>query len=410
MNKKIKNILKSLIISVVIIGIGILISFLLIKFKREPERVKVETIPPLVTVTQVTAEDKQMIVSGYGTVEPKLKVEIVPQVDGKIVSINPEFKKGGFIPAGEELFKLDPKDYQLEVQQAQAAVAEAEVKLDIEQAEAKVAKEEWKQLNPGKEPDSPLVFRDPQIRQAKAQLESAKAKLQKAKLKLERTNITLPHDIRIVEENVDMGQYVSIGQNCGSAYGTQVVEIPLPLEDDELQWISIPDTLIPNGISGRKQKGSEAIVKSTFAGRRHAWKGYISRVDAEVNQKSRMVTVYIEVPDAFETKNDRPALLPGMFVEVNIKGKVLENSIAVPRDAIHGRNKIWVSNDGKLEIKEISIKRADQNFAYVTNNLNDGDKVILTSMDTVVEGMKVRTQIESSGGMVSDANLQETVK
>jgi multidrug efflux pump subunit AcrA (membrane-fusion protein) len=91
-----------------------------------------------------------------------------------VVWISPQFKAGGFIRRNEQILKIDPRDYELAVQQANAAVAEAQVRLDLEKAEAKVAIEEWQQLHPNEEPTSPLVFREPQIRQAEARLESAK--------------------------------------------------------------------------------------------------------------------------------------------------------------------------------------------------------------------------------------------
>ncbi|MHC4740255.1 MAG: hypothetical protein ACYS9Y_15205, partial [Planctomycetota bacterium] len=104
---------------------GLLIFLILVKLKKPPQRVEKENPAPLVEVTQLSLRDIQMVVSGYGTVTPKVQVEIVPQVSGKVVSVNPQFKAGGFIPAGSLLLEIDPRDYELAVQQAQAIVAEA---------------------------------------------------------------------------------------------------------------------------------------------------------------------------------------------------------------------------------------------------------------------------------------------
>ncbi|MHC4159912.1 MAG: efflux RND transporter periplasmic adaptor subunit, partial [Planctomycetota bacterium] len=220
-NKKMPSGLIQLLLVVVIIIVGVAIAVAFIKLKKPPQRQEQTALAPLVKVERLDRRDIQMIIRGYGTVNPRLEVEIVPQVSGKVVWVNPQFKAGGFIRRGELILKIDPRDYELSLRQANAAVAEAQVMLDLEKAEAKIAKEEWLQLHPGQEPDSPLVFREPQIRQAQARLESANAVLATADLNLERTQLSLPVDAMVMSERVDLGQYVMIGQSVGAAYGIE---------------------------------------------------------------------------------------------------------------------------------------------------------------------------------------------
>ncbi|MHC4587132.1 MAG: efflux RND transporter periplasmic adaptor subunit, partial [Planctomycetota bacterium] len=212
-NKKKPSGLIQLLLVVVIVIVGVLVAVVLIKLKKPPQRQEQIVLAPLVKVEHLDRRDIQMMIRGYGTVNPRLEVEIVPQVSGKVVWVNPQFKAGGFIRRGELILKIDPRDYELSLRQANAAVAEAQVMLDLEKAEAKIAKEEWQQLHPGQEPDSPLVFREPQIRQAQARLESANAGLATANLNLERTRPSLPVDAVIMNERIDLGQYVMIGQS-----------------------------------------------------------------------------------------------------------------------------------------------------------------------------------------------------
>jgi RND family efflux transporter MFP subunit len=375
-----------LLFALAITTFGILILLVLIKLKKPPQRVEKENPAPLVEVTTLNIRDIQMIVSSYGTVTPKVQVEIVPQVSGKVVSVNPQFKAGGFIPAGSPLLEIDPRDYELAVQQAQAIVAEAVVKLDLEKAEAQVARQEWNQINPNTEPTSPLVLRQPQIRQAQAKLESAEAQLAAANLSLERTELFLPIDVRIVSEKIDLGQYVIAGQSLGTAYGTESVEIELPLEDKELAWFDVPDG------KDSPSKPVEAEVKANFAGAEQSWIGYVKRTTGQVDKTSRLISVVIEVPEPFDTSGGRNALLPGMFVEVFIKGKELKNAAAVPRNAIRSSNEVWLVNDGRLHIQPLEIVRSDKDFAYAVSGVDDGATIVLSSLDMATEGMKVRVQ------------------
>jgi RND family efflux transporter MFP subunit len=339
-----------------------------------------------------------MVVQGYGTIQPKVQAEVVPQVSGKVVAIYPDFKDGGFVGAGEPLITIDQRDYELAVQRAEAEVARAEVELDLEKAEAEVSRQEWEQLNPGREPPSALIVRKPQIRRAQTRLSAAKAELATAELNLERTRLSLPFDGRVVSKTVDLGQYVSAGQSIGKIYSIEAVEIEVPLEDWELAWFDIPVNPVSiNGNSSTKT-GSSVEVRSEFAGGNHRWQGQVVRTTGEIDKTSRLVSVVVEVAEPFKGANGRPPLVPGMFVELLIKGKTLEKSIPVPRDAIHEGNKVWVFENGRLHIQPLEIVRADQDFVYTSSGLEDGAMIVLSSLDTVTEGMKVRSQLEMSAG------------
>ena len=84
-------------------------------------------------------------------------------------------------------------------------------------------------------------------------------------------------------------------------------------------------------------------------------------------------------------------MLPGVFAEVLIAGKVLKNAVAVPRDAVRESNKVWAVNANRLHIRTLEIGRADKDFAYVISGLEHGAQIIVSSLDMVTEGMTVRT-------------------
>ncbi|HEC03531.1 MAG TPA: efflux RND transporter periplasmic adaptor subunit, partial [Phycisphaerales bacterium] len=341
----------------------------------------------------------------YGTVSPRVEVEIVPEVPGKVVYVHPLLKAGGLIGANEQIIQIDPRDYELAVQQADAVVAEAQVRLDTEKAEAEVAREEWEQLHPDTEPSSPLVLRDPQIRRAQASLKSARAQLATAELRLDRTSVSLPFDVLVINERVDLGQYVVVGQSLGSAYGIEAVEIEVPLEDDELAWFDVFDGTAQLNGSATAAKSCTAQVKADFGGSQHIWLGRVVRTTGQVDRTSRMVSVVVEVTDPFDTSGGKPPLLPGIFAEVLIEGKVLGDAVAVPRDAVRESNKVWAVDEGRLHIRTLEIARADKDFAYAVSGLEEGTQIVVSSLDMVTEGMAVRTQagdvaerVQTTGG------------
>ena len=111
-----------------------------------------------------------------------------------------------------------------------------------------------------------------------------------------------------------------------------------------------------------------------------------------------MVSVVVEVLEPFKGANGRPPLVPGMFVEVEIEGKTLDKIVKVPRYSVHGANEIWVARDGKLYIERIQVVRRDKKYAYVADGLKDGDVIITSPLDTVTDGMDIRTQVKTSPG------------
>jgi RND family efflux transporter MFP subunit len=296
---------------------------------------------------------------------------------------------GGFFRAGEVLVVIEPRDYELAVERAQAAVARAKVTLEREQAEAEVAREEWNGLHPGEEPTA-LVIREPQIRQAEAEHAAAVADLDVAKLNLERTKISLPFDGVVVSESVDVGQFVGNGSRLATVYGTDVVEVRVPLDSRELAWFDIP--------SNRGGRGASAEVSASFGGTWSTWEGRVTRMEAEVDQTSRMVHVVIEVSDPYATSEGQPALLPGSFVDVRIAGRTLSQVVSVPRHAIHDGRSVWVFDDGKLGVREVEIVREDRQQTLISSGLEDGDLVIVSSLDAVTDGMTIRRADAETGG------------
>ena len=378
-NLKTKLIIQTAL-ALLILAAGALISYLLIESRKPPEKVPVVKIVPLVEAVEVFSRDVQIIVKGYGTVSANTEAQVVSQVAGKV--LHHSLIKGRFFKADEELVKIDPRDYELELKKAQAQIESAKVVLEQEQAEALVAKAEWYEMHPNEEPDSPLVFREPQVNEAKANLLSAQANLEKAMLDLERTTISLPFDGRVLEENIDIGQFVNVGESFARAYAIDVIEVNVPLEDSELRWFRVGDD------------GSEAQVFLSFAGEPLKWTGKVVRTAGEIDPKSRMVHVIIEIEDPYAEIDNRFGLTPGMFVSVEIQGETLNTAIVIPRSAVHNRDEVWVVENKHLKITKVKIARSDRDFSYVIDGLSDRAIVITSSIDAVVDGMEVDVELK----------------
>ncbi|MCK4628861.1 MAG: efflux RND transporter periplasmic adaptor subunit, partial [Sedimentisphaerales bacterium] len=388
--KVIKTIMQIVLVLIVLAG-GVIAAKVLIALREPPQRKEQKVIPPLAKVETVRKQDVQMFVRGNGTVRAKTLVQVVPQVPGRVVAIHSQLLDGGFVNKGETLVTIDPRDYELAVQRAEAGVARAQVKLDMEKEEAEVAHREWEQLHAGEQPASSLVFREPQIRQARAELASAQAELDTAKLNLERTRISLPFAGRVITKNADIGQYVVMGQSVATVYGTEAIEISVPLEDRELEWFDVPMNANKMSQDATGNTQSKAEVVADFAGAKHSWQGRVVRTEGQINPKTRMVHVVIEVKEPFKQTADNAVLQPGMFVEVVIAGRTLKDVFVISRSAVHNSDELWIAQDGILYIRKVEIARRDKRFVYVTAGLEEKADIVVSNLDIVTDQMKIRT-------------------
>ncbi len=411
--KVIRIILQVLLVALILAaGIGVFKKMM--ASKKPPAKKGIVLMAPLINAKVVHSGTVPMKIHGFGTVKEKVSAQIVPQVAGKVTYCNENFVDGGFFKAGEKLITIDKRDYQSQLESAQAAVAKAQVMLDKEKAEAAVARKEWKQLHPDTEPTSPLVLRKPQIRDAESQLKAAIAKRDIARLNLERTEISMPFDGRVVHEAIDIGQYLAPGKSVATVYGIDTVEIIVPIEDRELEWFDVP--MNSNG-NKTTHKGAAVTVRARFAGKNHNWDGNVVRCQGQIDPATRMVNMVIEVLSPFRLSGDRPPLVPGMFVEVEIHGRQVDNVVKVPRQAVRNGREVWIAKvdensakpkkenlppqtqekmakDIRLNIQQIKIIRSDTNYSYITSGIEDGDVVVTGSLDAVTDGMAVRVNMQ----------------
>jgi multidrug resistance efflux pump len=299
----------------VLVGVGLLV-LLLTDFRRTPESAEARFPAPAVAADGASDGPVARAILGRGTVAPTVVVDITPEVAGRVTFIHSGLRAGGLIPAGEKILQIDPADYELAVRQGQAMVAEGQARLDTETAEAQVTRRDWRQANPERPPDSPLIFREPQVRQARAALEAAQARLAAAQLQLQRTAVSLPFDVVIMKERISLGQYVPAGQPVAKAYGIDAFEVEIPLRNEDLGQFDNPAAFLPAGGATRGAVRVPAEVRTTFAGREYSWQGYIVGATGRVDAPSQRLPVIVEIPRPLDACGDRPSLLPGTLVEV----------------------------------------------------------------------------------------------
>jgi len=389
MTKKIRIIVHvGLSVALVIIGV---MGFKVLKSSREALGRQQPEVPlPLVRTVPINVGTIGMTITGEGTVQALAETQIVPQISGKIIQVSKNLANGGAFKKDELLLTIEPRDYEIAVTLAEAGVKEAESTYEMAIQESEASKREWRGIHPEKAPP-PLVAKEPQLAAARANLEARQANLEKARLDLARTRISAPFDGRVSAEQVDLGQYVTPGQAMMTLYSTDAAEIVVPMENDDLHWISVP------GFTADTDTGAAAKVKARVAGREMTWKGRVERVEGKINEKTRMVNLVIRVPNPYETT---PPLAIGQFVEVAIEGTTISESAVIPRAALHDQNTVYAVDpeDSRMYFRSVEVARMDERGVVVQSGLKNTDLVVVSPLKAPTDGMRVRYVNSVNGG------------
>ncbi len=390
--------IKKILLPIAILLVSALATAALVRTRPQVETQEVVTLAPLVRTMTVERQDVRLDVRAQGTVLPRTETTLISQVAGEITATSRRFEVGGFFGRGEVLVELDARDYQVAVRRARAQVAQGTLQVEQQQAEADLAAEEWSALGGEGEP-SPLVLRKPQVAQAKAALAAAEAELEKAELDLERTRIRAPFAGRVRFKQVDLGQFVGPGTPLATVHATDYAEVRLPVPDDQLDYLDLPFAYRDAGAGA---SGPAAVLSGRFGRQTHAWEGRIVRTEGELDPKSRMLNLVARVERPYERSAadpERPPLAVGMFVGAEIAGRPAAGVVVLPRSALRpGREPqvLVVDGDGRLRFRDVEVLRLDGEQAVIAAGLEAGERVCVSPLDVVTDGMEVRT-VEDEG-------------
>ena len=340
-----------------------------------------------VEVIELRPEPYQLVLKSYGTVKPRTESELVPQVSGKIVSISPSFRNGGFFEAGEILVEIDDRDYQASVSNAKASLIEARQTLVQEQAQVKQAKEDWTRLGNQGEPPT-LVSREPQLKAAQAKVLAAEALLDTAQANLERTRLLAPYAGRMLEKKADVGQVVSANSSLASIYAVDTIEVRLPLKNRDLAYIDLPESLRIDD-QGRIDFPSVQLVSEL--GKTEYWPGQIVRTEGAIDAASQQLYVIAQIDDPYgETARDRQPLKIGQYVKAEITGRQLTGALVIPNNAIYQGSYVYVAEQGLLRRRDITIAWQNNDDTLIESGLQAGELLVITPLGQVASGTAVK--------------------
>jgi RND family efflux transporter MFP subunit len=379
------------VLPLAIVLISMVLAVLIVQARPVASRVEAEAPLPVVRVLRAEPATLRLDVRSQGTVTPQQETVLVAEVPGKVVAVAPQFATGGAFRQGEVLVRLDSSDFELAAAQAQASIAQARVRLERERAEAAVARQEWEEL--GRGTPTPLASRLPQLAEAEASVKAAEASLAQARLNVSRSVVRAPFAGRILEKRVDLGQYLSPGTPVARIFSADFVEVELPVPHDQLAYLDLSGTF-------RGGSGPPVRLRSQFAGVSQQWPARIVRTSGSIDPATRTMGLIARVERPFvQPASGGYPLQIGQFVEAEIEGRSVSNVYPIPRGALRGGDRVIViDGEQRIRFRAVEIMRLTSETAIVAHGLNSGDLVLISQLDTPVEGARVRVQGDEPTG------------
>jgi RND family efflux transporter MFP subunit len=370
---------------IIVLFLGIGIVQVLVAAKPAPEKKEESQRLVSLYVDEVEADQVKITVEAQGEVRPKTEIELVPQVSGRIVMISDQFQEGAEFGPDTVLLKIDDSDYRLAVIKAEARVATAQTNVEEQLATQKIKEQQWATKGGNAEP-TPFALNVPQVNQARAQLASAEAELQEARLDLERTEIRVPFHGRVRARNTGLGQIVSAGMSLGRVFSVDTVEVRLPLTDTQLVELNLP-----MGFTAEAGAGPLVNFKAEVGNESYFWQGRIRRVNAAVDQDTRLIYATAEVEDPYgKAAAGGMPMAVGLFVSAEIAGADQRSVYVMPRRALRNEDKVYVINDeSRLEIRTVNVLSTSEELVYVTSGVEPGEQVVTSTIPAAVDGMQV---------------------
>ncbi|TQV70995.1 hypothetical protein FLL45_21960 [Aliikangiella marina] len=417
-------------------GIGLILLVLVVQL--QPDLQHDIQARPSVPVNYITLERHSIRpeIIGFGTVKPDLALQAKAEVTGRVTFINPALKKGEIFAKDTLLLKIDDKDYQLALKQAEAdvlanqanleemklVIQNNEVELQLAQEKLKVRENEFARLSQLRKSGSVsqsqldserqnLLQQQQEVQQLKnkqttlpsdlevmkAQLAIAEAKLERSQRDLARTEVRLPFNGRISKVHVELDQYVATGAQLFDASGLDkvVINAQFTMEQfslfargfnqreinlDDLQNFSNMKTMLASlGLSAKVE-----LANGKFA----SWPAKVERFSDDLDPQSRTLGVTVSIEDNYRNiePGTKPPLLEGMYMKVSLMGAP-RDFIALPRFAIRDNQVLTITPENKLKRVRLSEIQTQGNLALVNNLLMPGDRIITSDLFPAVPGM-----------------------
>jgi membrane fusion protein, multidrug efflux system len=341
-----------------------------------------------VVVATATRGDLPVFLNGLGNVTAFNTVTVRSRVDGQIVKIN--FTEGQYVREGDSLVEIDPRPFQVQLEQAEGQLAKDQAQLKDVQVDYERFKLLFKE---GVIPKQQLDTQQAQVGTFEGAIKADNATIDNAKLQITYSHITAPISGRIGLRLVDMGNMVHATDTNGLLVITQLQPIAT--------LFSLPQDQLPQ-VMARMKKGAPISVEAYD--RDNTTKLATGKLLTIDNQIDTTTGTY-KLKAVFD--NAKNELFPNQFVNVHLLVDTKKSVVLVPTTAIlrgpQGTYVFAVGSDNKVKIHIVALAETNGNITGVSSGLDAGDVVVTDGQDKLQDGSKVEPRQSSAPASKSAA-------
>jgi membrane fusion protein, multidrug efflux system len=355
---------------------------------------------PEVSVVELQPAPASVIRELPGRISPMRIAQVRARVSGIVVSRN--FTQGSDVNAGDILYELDARPFEIDLDSAEAALRKATALMNQERKTAK----RIEVLAPsGAAAQSQLDVAIANVGQSEADVAARKADIARAKLNLEYARIRAPISGRIGRALVTEGALV--GQNEPTHVAT-ILQLA-PIYADFTQSVTELNELRREFDSGALQKDTSARVRLILDdGKPYPHEGILLFSDSTVDPGTGQVTLRGEFP------NPDMTLLPGMYVRVQIVQGIDPDALAVPQQAVRrndaGEGEVFVvRNDNRAALTPVRLGHAIGDRWLILDGVEPGDRIIVDGFQKFIAGDVVHPKLWSESRQAQEPSRTGSV-
>ncbi len=338
------------------------------------------SVPVVIAAAQ--KGDLPVYLVGLGTVTAFNTVTVRSRVDGQIVKVN--FTEGQFVHAGDALIEIDPRPYQVQLEQAEGQLAKDQAQLH----DVQVDFERYQLLyNEGVVPKQQVDTQQAQVGQFQGAIKADQATIDNAKLQLVYARITAPISGRVGLRLVDIGNIVHASDTTGLLVITQLQPISV--------IFTLPQDQLPQVLPKLRAGGQLHVDAYDRDDTTKITEGKLATIDNQIDP----TTGTYKLKAIFT--NDNNILFPNQFVNIHMLVDTKHNLVIVPAAAIQrgpqGTYVYAVSGGTTVNIRTVTIAQSTDNNVGISAGLNGGDVVVIDGQDKLQDGSKVTTSTSPTG-------------
>jgi membrane fusion protein, multidrug efflux system len=330
-------------------------------------------VVPVLTARAQAGEINDYL-TGLGTVTPINTVTIKSRVDGQLMRVS--YREGQMVRAGELLAEIDPRPFQVQLEQAEGQLARDQALLNNAQADL----ERYKLLfAEDSVPKQQLDTQQSLVRQYEAAIKSDQAQVDNAKLQLTYCRITSPLGGRVGLRLVDAGNMIHATDANGLVVITQLQPITV--------LFTIPEVSLPPVMAKLKAGARLAVEAYDRERKKKLATGTLLTIDNQIDPTTGTVKLKAEFTNA------DGSLFPNQFVNARLLVNTLQNTVLVPNAAIqHSPRSAYVyvvKADSSVEARNVEANLTEGDQTSIAKGLAPGENVVIDGIDKLQPGTKV---------------------